>query len=160
MVTSVRPCKKSKGGLWLVCAHVGRKTKHTQVQKDNGDNMKEIVWILNCLQDRFCCSRSLILFERNENPHLSHHHLFGILSKLSFWTSTHENLLLRISNECPWSSWRVLSVVQCILKDVLFLAALCYSWAHARTHVTSQDIQHESQRYSFKPPFIHEYRYM
>ena len=44
-------------------------------------------------------------------------------------------------------------IVYCVLKDVLFLAALCYFRAHARAHVASQDIQHESQRYSFKLPF-------
>ena len=49
--------------------------------------------------------------------------------------------------------WTVLSDFYCVLKDVLSLLALCYFRAHARAHVTSQDIQHESQRYSFEMPF-------
>lgn len=43
-------------------------------------------------------------------------------------------------------------IVYYVLKGVLFLAALCYFRAHARAHVASQDIQHESKRYSLKLP--------
>ena len=49
----------------------------------------------------------------------------------------------------PWQlsmGWQSTTILVVVVNQFVYLLALCYSGAHAGTHVTTQDLQYEPQR--------------